>query len=103
MTSITRDQMETVIDRTPALSYDSVTNDYSGRGMYGKSCFGIDYDTADDLAVFLMRLYEVLGEDVAIDMAENIRLDNMGLGMIAYFPGYSIDEWDEDEGDDDDY
>lgn len=53
----------------------TICSDYSGRGMYGACCYGIDCD--DDIALLMK--------------AGNLnlprpRIDSMGQGIIAYWP-----------------
>lgn len=74
---------------------------YSGRGMNGKVCLGIDTDnTAMTLVLDLIkealgsvntscgdRAYESIGEVQDLcDMLKNSRSDSMGRGYIVYFP-----------------
>lgn len=69
----------------------TLRDDYSGRGMYGTKCFGIDYDlvSAWDVAKYLI---EALGYDRACEMMEQHTMDSMGLGYIHYFPGVIVEE-----------
>lgn len=62
-----------------------VRTDYSGRGMYGKQCFGIVVRYQSDLEEIL----EAAGSDVAEDMSDPI-WDNMGLSYIAYWPEITV-------------
>lgn len=62
-----------------------VRTDYSGRGMYGKECFGIVVRYRDDLGEIL---------DAAGDFTEDMDnpvWDNMGLSHIAYWPWLSVE------------
>jgi hypothetical protein len=72
-------------------SADAKLRLYSGRGMFGSSCLGIEVDNFGQAALF----FAVLG-DMSIDLAETLarrlRTDNMGYGMIVYFPGAVSDE-----------
>ena len=54
---------------------DGVRDDYSGRGMYGKTCYGIVTD--DPLAVV---------EDAAAVGLRGARTDSMGTHTIVYWP-----------------
>lgn len=61
---------------------------YSGRGMYGSSCFAISTDESEfHVALVLVR---VLGQEQTESMAERLRTDSMGLGVVLYFPGYEL-------------
>jgi len=72
--------------------YDiKVRKDYSGRGMYGASCFGIVHDLPDAvLGGIIVGLFEDKFE--AINMLESARIDNMGRSTITYFPGWGLKE-----------
>jgi len=73
---------------------------YSGRGMFGKSCLGVEIDPGDSVTEFS------LGVDVGIWLQENDEdynsrdfkssSDSMGLGTIVYFPYVPYTEDDED-------
>jgi len=64
--------------------------DYSGRGMYGKTCIG--FTMPGDGALLLgMALMAVLDEDEATEMARMLRTDSMGRDTIFYFPGVTLD------------
>lgn len=52
-----------------------VWDNYSGRGMYGATCYGIDCDSEADLLM-------AIG---AVGLPKP-KLDSMGLGIIAYWP-----------------
>ena len=95
---------------------------YSGRGMYGKTCFGI---VTDEPMEVLVRLALVVGleqgraetdcdngeDDRAEDVDAwetlgralgNVRTDNMGRSTIIYWPGIEgeamePDDYDEEE------
>jgi hypothetical protein len=69
-----------------------VRTDYSGRGMYGATCFGLVVDKTDLLVgLALGQVLEGLGED-AFEVLSNARTDNMGYDTIIYFPGYNLAE-----------
>jgi hypothetical protein len=53
---------------------DLVT-DYSGRSMYGKTCYGIEHNRTDDV--------QKLAENLGLGKG---RIDNMGLRYIIYWP-----------------
>ncbi|MBV6513918.1 MAG: hypothetical protein FMNOHCHN_03500 [Ignavibacteriaceae bacterium] len=62
-----------------------VYENYSGRGMYGKTCMGI---TVEELENCLFRLGRMSGElDSELSKAlENFRTDSLGRSFIIYFP-----------------
>jgi hypothetical protein len=62
-----------------------VRTDYSGRGMYGKRCFGIVVRYKSDLEETL----EAAG-DFAEDFGDPL-WDNMGLSYIAYWPWLTVE------------
>lgn len=53
---------------------------YSGRGMYGSTCFSIIGNTGD-LIKFLRALPDEVGDDLV-----NPSTDNMGFDMVFYWP-----------------
>lgn len=65
--------------------------DYSGRCMYGRTCFAI---VCDSPLATVMQLVEYLKDagfaDVYYELGEP-RMDNMGLSQVVYFPKYLID------------
>lgn len=75
---------------------------YSGRGMYGKDCLGVE---VEDLGKFIGEVfYEVAGREEGIceemgDLFRSMRTDNMGEDIIVYFPDtpYSSPYADESE------
>jgi hypothetical protein len=87
-----------------------VTDNYSGRFMYGKLCFGI---TVSQLATALYDVSEALREIIikekrddlnlakeAADMLEDgnltdFKTDNMGLDYIVYFPHITVEKENE--------
>lgn len=87
-----------------------VTDNYSGRFMYGAMCFGV---TVSQLATALYDVSEALREIIikekrddldlakeAADMLEDenlteFRTDNMGLDYIIYFPHITVEKENE--------
>jgi hypothetical protein len=80
--------------------------DYSGRGMYGRKCFGI-VGYPSDLAHFLTRLPLYLAEDEGepvinvvndvVDEWMQLSWDSMGQQTIFYWPSVQVlDEEQED-------
>lgn len=71
---------------------DDFRDDYSGRGMYGKTCFGI-VGTASDFALFCAAVgwcaREALMNDW--DWVGNVRSDSMGRSTIWYWPGVQVE------------
>ena len=83
---------------------------YSGRGMYGRKCVGIDIDTrngawlvATQLALAIVEMSDDPGLDIAELADLDVHTDSMGLGTIVYFPTVAWDPvYDEDEEEEDD-
>ncbi len=75
----------------------NVRDSYGGRGMYGRTCFGVDFDREADSYTFMVALTAcLLGEDddngdVALDLAAAAATDSMGVGMVLYFPGWNLE------------
>lgn len=80
------------------LDEDAVRESYSGRYMYGKTCFGIIGHIAD-FAMFLVELatQHVEGYDYASEIAQRMRMDNMANDYVFYFPGIELVEEDSEE------
>ncbi len=74
---------------------------YSGRGMYGRSCLGVDTDDLGDL--FAAVLEELEGEEDTQDVQlafKSMCTDAMGLGTIVYFLAVPfVGDEEDDEGD----
>jgi ribosome-binding factor A len=81
---------------------------YSGRGMFGKQCLGIDVERGQSIGdVFAAILEGVANDDSvlngqgleeAAEAFRNMSSDNMGLGTIYYFPNVRYIE-DEEQDD----
>jgi hypothetical protein len=78
-----------------------IRDDYSGRGMYGEQCVGIDLPGQRELYRFLIALGALMTEDAswrddpeptadAMDLANAAITDSLGLGVILYFPGWTV-------------
>jgi hypothetical protein len=71
---------------------------YSGRGMYGKTCFGIETEQyTNPISVMMAMTIDLIEDDdynLARVLTDKVSQDNMGRGMITYFPSI---EWGEDE------
>lgn len=67
--------------------------DYSGRGMYGRTCFGI-IGRLENYAQFLLSLAAVdaEGAEIASALAERTATDNMAVDTIYYFPRVEVTE-----------
>ena len=75
---------------------DFKVRSYSGRGMFGKRCLGIEVDREYSLGDVFAAILEAIANDdcvlneqgleEAAEAFRNMSSDNMGLGMIYYFP-----------------
>lgn len=97
MPSIDRIAVETMIDAA-GIDYE-IRDDYSGRGMYGDSCFGVVVEPSDEGRVLYAIGYAAGYCDADYDsddetdwdgLARSARTDSMGLSMILYFPGWTL-------------
>lgn len=74
---------------------DAKLRDYSGRFMYGETCLGIVFDHALAPLSFMTALglvQEYTQGFNALDLARAARMDEMGKGVVVYFPGWAV-EW----------
>lgn len=77
---------------------DAILPNYSGRFMYGATCFGF-VGNSSDYTRFVMRLPSQIGFEDAEELVDSLRTDNMALDMIYYFPGWTLDNVPEDDDD----
>lgn len=71
---------------------------YSGRGMYGRTCIGFDLEQGLTPMAFFGAVLEGLEDAEADDremalsalavMMRDARTDSLGLGTILYFPSF---------------
>jgi len=67
--------------------------DYSGRGMYGRTCLGF---ATSNQAALGRAIGRELPEDEAEQLLDHMHTDSLGLRTIVYFPGVRLDDEDED-------
>lgn len=74
------------------LDDESLTLDYSGRGMYGATCIGITHNGDLNLARVALAL-ERAGESALAEVIAEATpsQDSMGLGTITYFRGLNAE------------
>ena len=80
-----------------------IRTDYSSRWMFGETCFGLDVgDLSQALTVLVLLAMHAADANVyqLPELASVGRWDNMGLGLIVYFPGWQV-EGAPEGGDDD--
>ena len=98
-TTLTPDQIEDI--QTLLNDIDGAElRSYSGRNMYGKQCLGIDMESMTDAFRFALMVED---DDLCLAFSDPV-FDNMGRGIIVYFPDVEVPEGfdnDEDEGEDD--
>jgi len=61
-----------------------IRDNYSGRGMYGKTTFAIVTDSVSDLIPALLRQAQEDPESMPDFSIFKLRQDNMGLGVVLY-------------------
>lgn len=69
--------IDALYEASDELNGSNVVNDYSGRGMYGKTCYGIESNDHRDTEII---------EACARHGLRGARVDSMGKGVIVYFP-----------------
>ncbi len=80
MNRLTTEQKIEIIREVAAEIGGKVRENYSGRGMFGKICFGIIY-----------RDVQTIIEEAAERGLKGASQDNMGLDYIVYWPSVSKD------------
>jgi hypothetical protein len=63
---------------------DIIRENYSGRGMYGKTTFAVVVDSVCDLVSALLRQAQEDPESIPDVSTFTLRQDNMGLGVVLY-------------------
>lgn len=69
------------------------TRSYSGRGMYGNECVGIDLQDSVSMQFAAEVVASVEGEDEReelVSIFRDARTDFLGLGTIVYFPKMNL-------------
>ncbi|WAB09251.1 hypothetical protein SEA_LITTLEMUNCHKIN_75 [Gordonia phage LittleMunchkin] len=97
---ITHDDIDTAASWADFDTEEDVRTDYSGRGMYGKTCIGY---TGENPAAFIAALVTAVmtrEQNDTIDAVELIEalgqigrpgVDSMGLSTITYWPSLHLD------------
>ena len=70
---------------------------YSGRWMFGQTCFGLEGNPADIQCAF--REFVKVNPDARVAILKIIkgqRIDNMGLSHIVYFPTVDLKDKEDD-------
>jgi len=80
---------------------DLVPYSYSGRGMYGRNCVGVNVESVGDILAGVYAVgYDCGQDDDGPDFAwflERTCWDQMGLGWVYYWPDAEWPEGREDE------
>lgn len=75
---------------------------YSGRGMYGKYCPAIEFESTSDAFMFFAAAGQYTAEqqeydepevdwDFADRLASGASTDSMGMGIVVYFSRWELD------------
>ena len=83
--------MITAQDMIETLEATFDVRSYSGRGMYGVQCVGVDTERVGDLMKIAAALVDAGydADDVA-DLGDKTHTDAMGLGVILYWPSLKL-------------
>lgn len=91
ITTLNLEQSEYVFDAADMAGIDTdedLVRDYSGRFMFGETCFGIIGDQ-QSYGQFMIEL--AAGDaDLARELSNAVKTDSMALSTIYYFPGYRM-------------
>jgi hypothetical protein len=81
---------------------EGINPEYSGRGMFGETCFAVSFDNPADLCGFgfiLGRAAMEAEEDGSPDISgtleslvDRTKVDQLGNSIVAYFPGFTLDQ-----------
>lgn len=94
--SITRRDFTDMLEAVGLNEYEIVES-YSGRGMYGATCFGVTVEPSNVRYVYAALGYAMgyaEADDGDMDTAEAllraVAWDNMGRDFIVYFPSWAL-------------
>lgn len=85
--AMTRDLAEAIVDALHADEFNAkLFENYSGRGMYGRTTTGIELDgtLVDVLSAIIAHAHMFVCEGEAIFCGERLNQDQLGLGHIIY-------------------
>jgi hypothetical protein len=78
-----------IIDSGYILNLDvSIYESYSGRFMFGETCFGLVSENKEQIPFILGHLVPTDFCELSLDLMKVFKVDNLGLNYITYFPGY---------------
>jgi hypothetical protein len=104
---LSRETFENILEEAELDPSEVIREGYSGRAMYGATCPALSLDSDGQLARFMVAAGRVQadiengadGEEFnAIKLADMVRTDSMGYGIVAYFPGLTLTGEDETVG-----
>jgi hypothetical protein len=78
---MTKEQKIEIVESTAEAIGGKVRPTYSGRGMFGATCYGIVHDDANEVI-----------EEASSRGLRNAVTDNMGLQYIVYWPHITDDK-----------
>jgi hypothetical protein len=84
---MTEEQAHFIQDAMYSEGYDcEVRDDYSGRGMYGRSCHGVVVDSPDYILSAIVNHMKQMDTSELDEVPEvdSFRTDNMGMSYIVY-------------------
>ena len=90
--TIPHDKIDDILDEADVEA--DVRENYSGRGMYGDTCFGLTVDRESEMFKFFVAAGHILDMEDAMTLASSAHSDNMGRSIIFYFPGVKLSDED---------
>lgn len=90
MANVTAKQIITALGEQDAMEVFAPRT-YSGRGMYGAQCLGIDIDRVGQIMELAAILMDAgLETDALVNLGDTMHTDSMGRGMIIYWPSIKL-------------
>jgi hypothetical protein len=95
MATLTKDMVSWITDQLD----DETIEPYSGRGMNGRVCLSIRFDSLSDAFAFGV----AIGDDSTLArlLMNGAEFDDMGRGIVVYWPGVEIEDGALDDDDED--
>jgi hypothetical protein len=96
---VLREQLMEAADMAGLDPDEAIHEDYSGRGMFGRTCPALTADSHSEVYAFMAALGALLGAGTpedhnadtdALDIATSTRTDQFGRGVVAYWPDLTI-------------
>jgi len=97
-TPFTQQQLEDALYEAEVDGDVAIVPSYSGRAMYGETCFGVVHDNGQEgeIAIVIVAAIIETGEEPedairqAFKIVRRARGDNMGRQYITYYPGWEL-------------